>query len=67
MGEGGHTRFEDINLTELPDSFAIKATHGCKMNYLVPDKSKFDSEKCKKNLKMDGHYIRNILDGASLH
>ena len=43
---GGYTRFEDINLTELPDSFAIKATHGCKMNYLVPDKEKLDKNKC---------------------
>ena len=65
---GGYTRFEDINLTELPDSFAIKATHGCKMNYLVPDKSKFDLEKCKKEIQrwmdttygtysMEPHYI----------
>ena len=54
---GGYTRFEDINLTELPDSFAIKATHGCKMNYLVPDKSKFDSENVKKKSK----------DGWTLH
>lgn len=48
--------------------FAIKATHGCKMNYLVPDKSKFDSEKCKKEIQrwmdttygtysMEPHYI----------
>ena len=43
---GGYTRFEDINLTELPDSFAIKATHGCKMNYLVPEKEKLDKNKC---------------------
>lgn len=44
---GAYTQFEDIDFAELPTSFAIKATHGCKMNYLVPDKSKFDSEKCK--------------------
>ena len=48
---GGYTHFEDIDLSKLPDSFAIKATHGCKMNYLVPDKSKFDSEKCKKEIQ----------------
>ena len=48
---GVYTRFEDIDLAELPNSFAIKATHGCKMNYLVPDKSKFDSEKCKKEIR----------------
>ena len=56
-------------MNELPDSFAIKATHGCKMNYLVPDKSKFNSEKCKKEIKrwmnttygtysMEPHYIK---------
>ena len=66
---GGDTQFEDIDLNELPDSFAIKATHGCKMNYLVPDKSKFNSEKCKKEIKrwmnttygtysMEPHYIK---------
>ena len=66
---GGYTQFEDIDLNELPDSFAIKATHGCKMNYLVPDKSKFNSEKCKKEIKrwmnttygtysMEPHYIK---------
>ena len=66
---GGYTRFEDIKLNELPDSFVIKATHGCKMNYLVPDKSKFDSEKCKKEIRrwmnttygtysMEPHYIK---------
>ena len=66
---GGYTCFENIDLTRLPNSFAIKATHGCKMNYLVPDKSKFDSEKCKKEIKrwmnttygtysMEPHYIK---------
>lgn len=47
---GDYTRFEDINLQELPDSFVIKATHGCKMNYLVPNKSKFDSAQCEKEI-----------------
>ena len=65
---GGYTRFEDIKLNELPDSFVIKATHGCKMNYLVPDKSKFDSEKVKKrNPKMDEYYIWNLFNGTSLY
>lgn len=65
---GCYTKFEDIDLMKLPNSFAIKATHGCKMNYLVPDKSKFDSEKCKKEIQrwmnttygtysMEPHYI----------
>lgn len=66
---GAYTRFEDINFAELPTSFAIKATHGCKMNYLVPDKSQFDSEKCKKEIRrwmattygiysMEPHYVK---------
>lgn len=65
---GVYTRFEDVDWTELPHSFAIKATHGCKMNYLVPDKTKFDPKKCKKEIQrwmnttygtysMEPHYI----------
>lgn len=33
---------EDIDLNVLPHSFALKATHGCEMNYLVPDKDALD-------------------------
>ena len=29
---------EDIDVDSLPQAFALKATHGCAMNYLVPDK-----------------------------
>ena len=29
---------EDIDVGSLPQAFALKATHGCEMNYLVPDK-----------------------------
>lgn len=29
---------EDIDVDSLPQAFALKATHGCEMNYLVPDK-----------------------------
>lgn len=64
-----YTSFEEIDLNSLPNSFAIKATHGCKMNYFVPDKNKFDSEKCKKVIQrwmtttyglysMEPHYMR---------
>lgn len=48
---GVYTNFEDVDLSALPNSFAIKATHGCKMNYFVPDKSRFDSKKCKKEIQ----------------
>lgn len=29
---------EDIDVDSLPQAFALKATHGCEMNYLVSDK-----------------------------
>lgn len=45
------SRVEDIDFSILPDCFAIKATHGCKMNYIVPDKTNFDEEKCKKEIQ----------------
>lgn len=46
-----YTDFEEINFDTLPDAFAIKATHGCKMNYLVPDKSRLDKESCRKEIQ----------------
>ena len=45
------SRLEDIDFKNLPASFALKATHGCKMNYLVPDKNVMDIEKCKKEIR----------------
>ena len=47
---GGYTCIDKINFDDFPQSFVLKATHGCKMNYLVPDKSKLDFEKCKKEM-----------------
>ncbi len=38
----------EIDFDALPDDFVIKATHGCKMNYLVPNKSELDQEDCRK-------------------
>lgn len=35
-------RAEDIDVDSLPQAFALKATHGCEMNYLVPDKRALD-------------------------
>lgn len=32
----------DIDFDKLPQSFALKATHGCGWNIIVPDKSQFD-------------------------
>lgn len=38
---------EDVDFRQLPDQFAIKATHGCKMNYIVSDKRLLDENECK--------------------
>ncbi len=51
LAGGPWTRVEDVNFDLLPDCFALKATHGYKMNYLVPDKSKMDVERCRKEMK----------------
>ena len=48
---GAWNRVEQIDFDSLPNRFALKATHGCKMNYLVPDKSKLDVTQCKKVLQ----------------
>lgn len=47
---GPWSNIEEIDLNELPNSFVLKATHGCKMNYLVPDKSKMDGIQCRKEM-----------------
>ena len=48
---GAYTDFDEIDFDSLPDAFVIKATHGCKMNYLVPDKSKLDREDCRREVR----------------
>lgn len=39
---GAWDNFDDINFDEFPDKFVLKANHGCKYNYIVYDKSKFN-------------------------
>ena len=41
----------EINFDALPEKFILKATHGCKMNYLVPDKAKLNIARCKRTLQ----------------
>ena len=36
----------EFDFNNLPDSFVLKATHGCKMNYIVPDKALINKEEC---------------------
>lgn len=59
---------EEVDFSILPNSFALKATHGCKMNYIVPDKDAMDQEHCLQEMKkwmattygtysMEPHYL----------
>lgn len=45
---GVYDKFEDIDFDKLPNSFAMKCSHGCAMNYICYDKSKINYEKLKK-------------------
>lgn len=41
-------KFDDIDFDKLPNSFVLKANHGCSWNIIVRDKSKFDIEDARK-------------------
>lgn len=45
---GIYNSFEEINFSELPQEYAIKANHGCNMQLLVIEGGKFDYESTKK-------------------
>ena len=63
MAGGPWSKVEEIDFSALPDSFAIKATHGCKMNYLVPDKAKMNIEQCRKEMT---RWIATTYGGYSM-
>lgn len=42
---------DDIDFRNFPNSFVLKATHGCKMNYIVQNKERLDELKCKNEMK----------------
>lgn len=65
---GPWEKIEDVEFDKLPNKFALKATHGCKMNYLVSKKEKMDKNKCVKEMSrwlkttygtysMEPHYV----------
>lgn len=69
LAGGCWRRVEEINFTELPDRIMLKATHGCKMNYPIPDKRKLDVSDCRAQIQkwldttygtysMELHYAR---------
>lgn len=45
---GVFDKFEDIDFSKLPNSFVLKCSHGCAMNYICYDKSKINYEELKK-------------------
>jgi len=57
----------DIPFDSLPDRFVIKATHGCRFNYLVPDKACVDRRdviaKCVSWLNCN-YYYRDAREWA---
>lgn len=55
---GPWQNIKDIDFENLPMQFVLKATHGCKMNYLVPDKKRLNISHCKKEMQrwMDTTY-----------
>lgn len=59
----GYNCIDDIKFDDFPDSFVLKATHGCKMNFLVPDKSKLDYKKCNKEMK---RWLKTTYGGYSM-
>lgn len=51
LAGGPWSRVEDVELEKLPGCFVLKATHGCKMNYIVPNKTQLDRMHCYKEMK----------------
>ncbi len=41
----------EIDFAHFPNSFVLKATHGCKMNYIVQDKRAMDLRRCQNEMK----------------
>ena len=69
LAGGPWSSVNEIDFQTLPDAFVFKATHGCKMNYLVPDKTKLDKKKCMAEMSrwlqttygtysMEPHYLK---------
>ena len=47
---GPWEKSDEIDFDNLPDKYVIKATHGCKMNYVVTDVNVLNIANCKKTL-----------------
>lgn len=59
---------DDIDFEKLPDRFALKATHGCGWNIIVPDKAKLDIRRARRDLsRWLGLDFAYCTDGLELH
>lgn len=47
---GPWEQIDDIDFALLPSSFVLKATHGCKMNFVVPNKEDMDMHRCRHEM-----------------
>lgn len=47
---GPWEKVDEVDFDNLPNSFVLKATHGCKMNYIVSEKEKMDKSKCVEEM-----------------
>lgn len=48
---GVYTSADELDVSVLPDAFVIKATHGCKMNYICADKSSMNIHEVKAKIE----------------
>lgn len=54
---GVYNSIDEIDFDELPNRFALKATHGCGYNIICNDKSKLNIEDSKNKLK---HWLNSV-------
>ena len=61
---GVFNSFDEIDFDKLPNSFAMKCSHGCAMNYICFDKSKINKEELKKkfNKWLKTNYGKKTLE-----
>lgn len=61
---GPWSRLDEIDYESLPEQFVLKAAHGCEMNLICRDKSKFDSSTFFRNasLWLGSDYARACIE-----
>ncbi len=61
---GAWDSFDDIDFDKFPEKFVLKANHGCKYNYIVYDKSKFNQNDARNKFArwMKENFAWNSLE-----